>query len=269
MPRYVPLNKSLHAQAGWQKYTSFSFAARDAMVPLVLDELAHALPTLPLAFRVTPGTERYELVVVLSLHAGTNLFVQPDGQWVGGYVPAAYRGAPFRLLPHADGPERVFCIDTDSEWVLEHVQDGSQRFFDDAGNLSALAQQALAFWNQYEQSRLITQQAVDTLTKHRLIMPWSLQVSDQQQATQAIEGLYRIDENALRVLPLEDLDEVRQGNGLVLAYAQLFAQHRIQTFSKLYAIRQGQTQEQRTREAIDASRALLDGTDDIMKFNFH
>ena len=76
MPDYIPLSKSKHAGSGWLQPQNYTFAAQDTMVPLVVDEIGSAMPTLPLAFRRRKdksGKVSYELVALLSPFEKRNL----------------------------------------------------------------------------------------------------------------------------------------------------------------------------------------------------
>ena len=50
-----------------------TFAAADALVPIVVAELSNAMPSMPLAFSEQSG--RYTLVALLSLSPARNMFV--------------------------------------------------------------------------------------------------------------------------------------------------------------------------------------------------
>jgi hypothetical protein len=51
--------------------------------------------------------DSFFLIALLSLTPKTNLFVAPDGRWLGGYVPSYFRGYPFQREagPKAAVPE--------------------------------------------------------------------------------------------------------------------------------------------------------------------
>ena len=50
MPRYDLITKTGFAAQGWRRYDSYAFAATDAVAPLVVQELAKACMSLPIAF---------------------------------------------------------------------------------------------------------------------------------------------------------------------------------------------------------------------------
>ncbi len=50
MSDVIPISKTKHAGFGWLQSDNYSFAAREATVPIVIDEISSVIPTLPLAF---------------------------------------------------------------------------------------------------------------------------------------------------------------------------------------------------------------------------
>ena len=116
----------------WRRYTGYAFAAGETLIPLVVAELAQAVPAMPLGF-VQSG-EGFQLVAVTALQPGANLFVAPNGRWLGAYVPAALRGYPFRLVKPQDREDSVLCIDEASGLVVEAGQ--GETFFDEDGRPS-------------------------------------------------------------------------------------------------------------------------------------
>src|ERR1035437_6405534 len=134
MPQFTPITRESHAGKNWRRPPNFAFAAGEAVVPLVGVELAHAVVTMPIAF--TAEADRYRLVALLSLVPGKNLFVAPDGKWLGGYIPAFFRGYPFRLWRQEGSETAVLCIDQDSKLLMEADGTGED-FFDGEGKLSS------------------------------------------------------------------------------------------------------------------------------------
>lgn len=203
----------------------FQFAARDAVAPVMIDEIAQILPATPLAFRrvghAADKALRYQLVAVQSLAPGSNVFVHPDGRWLGRHIPAHYRGYPFRLMP-VQGGGFVFSVDVDSELFLETGMPGSFAIFESPGRPSAEIKRLMEFHEQLEQRRRVTQRAVDTLQKNGLIQPWCITLEGESKR---LSGLFRIDEEALAALATTELSELHAAGSLPVAYGQLFSQH--------------------------------------------
>lgn len=270
MPHYIPLTKTEHASKGWRKAESLAFASEQSAVPVLLDELPHLIPTMPLAFlqRTTDdGSSRYELVALLSVTPKLNLFVAPNGRWLGGYIPAEFRGYPFRLLRNPSSDQRVLCFDRDSGLLSEQPEADGEAFFDTEDQLSPAMQQVLSFLKQCEHSRQLSQNAVDALTQHGLITPWPIKLNTGEADPSTVKGLFRIDEAALRNLSGEALKTLSDTNALTLAYAQLLSQHRLNGLSKLYDLHARAKQAEASLSASDVE-GVFGAQDDTLKFNF-
>ena len=57
-----------------------------------------------------------------------NLFVGPDGHWLGGYVPASLRSYPFRVLGSEGSGQLALCVDEDSGLVVEDSMEREKSF---------------------------------------------------------------------------------------------------------------------------------------------
>lgn len=216
MASYIPLSKTAHAGQRWQRHIDYGFAAQDAVAALVAHELPKAMLALPIGF-VATGTA-FAPVAVQGLAPGQNLWVAPDGRWLGGYTPAAYRGHPFALVPAEDG-QQVLCIDPAS------LQDGGAQgepLFGSDGALAPTVQQVLDFFTQVRANAEATARICAVLQQHRLIAPWEITVQDGQ-GERSVRGLHRIDEAALNALPAEAFEAVRQAGALPVVYCQLLS----------------------------------------------
>ncbi|WIX33796.1 SapC family protein [Salinicola sp. JS01] len=264
MPRFIPLSTQRHLGDGWLKKRGYEYAAERPVAELVAEEVARALPTLPLAFM--PEGEQWALVAVLSLDSRHNLFVHPDGRWMGGYVPAAFRGYPFALLHDPQGDRRVLGFDADSGLWVEGAE-GEHRFFDDAGKLAPQVERTLTFLRQYDDQRRTTRHAVTALAETGLIVPWRFSVNDDAGEPHRVDGLYRLDEAALRGLSGEILSDLAQSGALAIAYAQLYAQHRLPGLTRLAELQTQIAERSQAGESVDVAR-LFDGDDEELAFDF-
>jgi hypothetical protein len=212
----------------WRRYPGYAFAAGETLIPLVVAELTQVIPTMPLGF-VQSG-EGFQLVAVTALQPGANLFVAPDGRWLGAYVPAALRGYPFRLVKPQDRADSVLCIDEASGLVVEAGQ--GETFFDEDGRPSKALRDVLELLSQVERSRMVTQAAVDVLVAANLVQPWPLSIKQGEQNV-PVTGLYRIDEAALNALDNEAFLTLRQSGALLVSYAQLISMNQLTVLQQL------------------------------------
>jgi hypothetical protein len=159
-PQLTVISREQFSGKAWRRHTGYAFAAGETLIPLVVAELAQAVPAMPLGF-IQSG-EGFHLVAVTALQPGANLFVAPDGRWLGAYVPAAVRGYPFRLVKPQGRADSVLCIDAASGVVVEAGQ--GETFFDEDGRPGKALKGVFELLSQVERSRMATQAAVDALT---------------------------------------------------------------------------------------------------------
>jgi len=228
MAQLTVISREQHAGKRWKRYTSYSFAAHDAVAPLVAQELPRACMHLPIGFLKTENG--YQLVAVLGLQPGKNLWVSPDGRWLAGYVPAAYRGYPFALANTEDG-QRVLCVREDSGLVND---DEGELFFDEEGQPAKPIQDVLNFLQQVTANAQVTAQLCGVLEEHGLISPWNVQVKSAD-GEKKVEGLFRVDEAALNALPAEALAAVRDRGAMPLVYCQLLSMQHLHQLGRLAA----------------------------------
>lgn len=271
MPNWVALSRQRHQKAGWQKCTNHSFAAQDHVVPVLVQELSKFLMGNVLVF--VPAGEQFLLVSLQSLTPNENWYVGPKGKWMGGYLPAAYRGHPFRLLS-ANGvasQNKMLCADADSGLWNDECQLDQRPVFDESGELSEELNKTLEFLKQCEDNRVATQERVDQLNDAGLIIPWNIKwQAKQDDEVKQIAGLYRIDEVKLKSLAPETLKALTESGALALVYAQLFSMHSLHVLkmfgqARLNVEEKMQEKTEQGAENVDLDQ-LFGGDEDVFKF---
>jgi hypothetical protein len=230
-PQLTVITKEQFSGKAWRRHSSYAFAAGGNLIPLVITELAQAVPAMPLGF-VQRG-EGFHLVAVTAPQPGANLFVAPDGRWLGAYVPAAVRGYPFRLLKPQGRADSVLCIDEASGVVVEAGK--GETFFDEDGQPGKALKGVFELLSQVERSRIATQAAVDALTAAKLVQPWPLNIKRGEQNI-PVNGLFRIDEPALNALSNKAFLALRRSGALPVAYAQLLSMNQMGVLQRLLQI---------------------------------
>lgn len=226
MPDIQAVSRERHSNKRWQRYTSYAFAANDAVAPLVIQELTKAAAVLPVGFMASG--DHFMPVAVQGLAPGANLWVAPNGRWLGGYIPAVYRAYPFKLANAPDN-QQVLCVVENSGLLSD--TDG-EPFFDEAGEPTQAIKDVLSFLTQVAINHQATHRACAALQKHSLIKPWPIKLNTDQ-GNQTIEGLHTIDETALSQLPAEALVELRDADALLAAYCQLMSTQHLQKLGEL------------------------------------
>lgn len=257
MSQWIPLSPSQHAEKTCLPREGYTFAARQPVAHVLLAELPRLLPHYTLGF--IRQSETLMPVALLSLDGQNNLYVAPNGKWLGSYVPASLRGYPFTLANTEDG-QKALCVHRD------HLADeAGEPLFDEAGNRSATVQKTLDFLSQCEQNRLQTNAAAGALESAGVIEPWPLRINREDgQEPLAVNGLFRVSEQALNALNAEAYATL-QGPPMALAHAQLFAMSQLGQLTdraRLHA-------DHAVNQADDAVDGLFgEEDDDDLEFDF-
>lgn len=232
MAEFVGVSRERHANKRWRPVQNYKFVSDQALAPLVGAELMQVVHAMPIAF--LKDGEKYQLVAVLSLVPGKNIFVAPDGRWLGGYIPAQFRFYPFQLVRKATEAEVVLGI-----YEAGHLLDGSvdegHDFFDAEGNISAALKPVVEVLTKVEASRIATERAVEALARADLIRPWQIKIGEGPGGRN-VQGLYRVDEAALNALGDEAFANVRKAGALPIAYAQMLSAGMLGVFERLAKI---------------------------------
>lgn len=253
MPHWTVISKTHHAQARYTPREGYHHAREQLVAPVLLAELPKLVQHFMLGFM--PQGERFMAVALLGVEQNQNLYVHPDGRWLGSYVPASLRGYPFNLAPDEQG-QRVLCIDAEQ---LTDASDVGQALFDENGQPSEAVARQVDFQQHCEANRQRTQQAVDALQQAGVLQPWPLEISrGEGEAPKKIEGLYRIDEKALNSLEAETYATL-QGAPMALVHAQLFSAHQLSQLTERAKFHQ-QSNTQEVPENLDS---VFDSDDDL------
>lgn len=227
MPNYQAITQSDFSALCWKRNDNFLYASTDAIAPLVLQELPKACVSLPIAF-IMQG-EAFVPVAVQALLAGQNLYVTPDGRWLGPYVPAHYRGYPFALA-QTDEQQLVLCIDTDSKLVGE---EHPEPFFDEQGEPTQAIKNILNFLEQVHAERDKTKFICAVLQQLELIKPWNITLQGNEGEEKPIQGLYCIDEAKFNALDAEALYRLKQSGALPVVFTQLLSMQHLSSLATL------------------------------------
>ncbi len=245
---YQVVSKDQFKNLYWKRFGNFHFAANRPVALVVADEMTKLVTEIPVCFLKQEAG--FCAVALLGLKDNSNLFVSPDGAWIGNYVPAVFRVHPFTLQQTPDG-NAVLCVDMDSGLVSDTE---GQKFFgvDDAPTeeITRIAN----FLSGIEQQKALTQNLCQQLAELNLLKPWSFSRSPQDKPM-LIDNMYQVDQDALRDIDGEALKSLSASGALTLAYGQIFSTNNV---TRLIARAEAMTAAQQTRAkeiAFDMSEA--------------
>lgn len=223
MPNIKPITLEHFSDKRWIRYTDFYFAARDMVCAITAQEVLKAALGAPIGF--VKNGNNFELVVLQGLEANKNLYISDQGKWLGRYIPHHYLCYPFIVLEDETG-KQVLCIDEDSGLVDDDTNESAEIFFDSDDKPSQQMVDMVEFLSGHKNRLKVTRDICTLLTNNKLIKPWQLSAITPKGEVQ-IQELYCIDEDRLNALSATSLKELRNKDGLIVAYGQLFSMYNV------------------------------------------
>lgn len=209
-----PVSFSEFSKKNWKPFTNYKFAEGSLICPVSGEELGHLANAFPLGFL---DDERTSMVAIMGLTAGKNLFVAPDGKWVGTYIPSILRGYPFKLLTAAND-QLALGYDTASGLLVGEGE--GERFFNDTGQPTDRIKETLQFLVRVKKGEETVAHAAKMLGDAGVLESWPIKVRDGEREI-PVEGLLRVSEQKFRELGDEAFLALRRSGALSVAYAQL------------------------------------------------
>ena len=172
------------------------------------------------------------MVALLGLKDGENLFLNSEGRWLGDYVPAWYRAYPFRLFKN-DKSDFVICIEDDATTTI--AEHGNERIYDENLNVSPAVQEIRKFLTAIAQSTSQTESLCAEIEKHDLFIPWNIEVKSGDESKLSLQGLFRVNEDAINTIGPEHLTSMIKSGAMKLIYAHLLSIQHVDKLGQLYA----------------------------------
>lgn len=216
----VPLNMRDHAAFHARAATTATWMVGQHAVPLTVEEFPQAARHFPIIFA---SGENPVPLALMGLNEGINVFVDAEGTVAPGtYVPAYARRYPFllaKLTPETT--ELSLCFDPGCGLIGEFA-DGEALF--DGDQPTEATRNVLAFCEQFEQAGQRTQNFIEELTKHDLLMDGEAAI--QQVGVEqpfVYRGFQMINQEKLRDMRGDILRGWAQSGLLPLIYAHVFS----------------------------------------------
>lgn len=233
----VPLDKQSHAGMGLTSANDYRWCGTLNAVFLNAVEMARAAMDYPIAFARDERNGEFMPIAVLGLRDQQNLFVNEAGQWkYGAYVPAYFRRFPFCIaeVPHPNGEEaqRLVCVQQDS------LTKTDKPLFDAKGEPTDAWTPILKLLEAVEGSRQQTRVLVRRLEALDLLTPFDAIAMPREGEQIRLKGMFRVDDEKLKVVPSKDLRVLMKRNELRAVYAHLIS---LENFARLMEMSQKKT----------------------------
>lgn len=211
---------------------NFNFTAKTNAIPLLVDEFPMAAAHYPIVFAA--GDNPVPAAVV-GLQNDSNLFLDGEGQWVGGsYLPAYVRRYPFLLMDDPEQKQYVLCIDETSDML---GSSGEYALFKD-GKPTQFTQSAMNFCATLRQQGEATEEFVKALKEYNLLMTNDAQIDMPNGSKLQLAGFQVIDPKKFDLLPDAVYLQWRRKGWIGLIFAHLLSSHRWQSLIALSTMRE-------------------------------
>jgi hypothetical protein len=215
----VPLSSVEHATWKLRPPTGLSFLSNVHAVPLAVEEFPLAQRYFPIVF--SQGTDAVPLAL-MALNEGVNVFVNEDGSFSAGYLPAYLRRYPWLLAKlNQDKEELSLCFDP-SAGVVGEFEDGMPLFAD--GQPTEVVTETLKYCEQFEVAAQSTGQFMRELEQLGVLEDgeFNIQHPDMPQPY-LYRGFRMVNEQKLRDLRGDQLRKMNQNGMLTVLHAHLFS----------------------------------------------
>ena len=211
--------------------TTPAFCRKLNALALSFSEFAVASRDYPIVFTTLDGGRTFAPVIVIGLADGSNLFLNESGEWdPATYLPAFVRRYPFCISKlYVDGEpngESVVCV------AKAYIDKAGVVLFDAKGRPTDGWTAMERLLSEYEADLDRTAQMCSALARLKLLVPFTMQVVEDNRPGVRLAGMHRVDEARLKDLKPASHKVLLNKDFMGKIYAHL---HSLDNFSRLYA----------------------------------
>lgn len=213
----VPVNAQRHRDWSVKTGESYGFAAEVNSVPVTAIEFAQAAAEYPIVF--AGSGDAVLPAVILGVRENENLFVGPDGKWLGKYIPAFVRRYPFVFSQDAEG--KTFTLHIDETFSGCNQAGRGERLFDADGTQTQYLGTVLGFLQEYQGRFMRTQAYCRRLQELNLLQPMQAQFTLNTGEQRSLAGFMVIDRARLKALPADVVADMLSKDELECSFLHL------------------------------------------------
>ena len=229
----VPVTSERHRDLAVSQRRDYGFARGAGAVPITTAEARAATADFPVVF-VGEGDD-VGIAALLGVRDGENLFVDADGRWDAGYVPAFVRRYPFVFASEGGSERLALCVDEASELINREGR--GERLFDSAGERTTYLANLLEFMQRYQVALQRTRAFAKRIQELELLRTVEAQLRLGDAGTLRLRGFRTVDRERLKALPAETVNELFAGDGLEVLYLHLASLRHLQKLGERAARR--------------------------------
>jgi hypothetical protein len=197
----VALNTETHKDLRVQAGASARYGDAQRFVPVAVNEFSFLALHYPIFFAKDSETGSFYCGAMLGIDEGENLFLA-DGGGMESYRPLTLQRGPF------------FTAGSEIAIDLDHprIDAGGQALFTEAGEPSDYLKSIMGLFQNLRPGLEQTKIFIETLLKTKLIEPIDISLAFDDGTKRQLEGLYTVNQDALKKLADADIvDFFRRG----------------------------------------------------------
>ena len=238
--RAQAVNSQRHREWSVKAGDNFEFARDVNSVPLTAVEFVTASSEYPIVFA---GSEDQLMpLVVMGVRDKENLYMSEDGTLAAKYVPAFLRRYPFVFSSQDDGKNFTLCIDETFDGCNQ--DNVGERLFDSEGEKTQYLNNVLEFLKEYQLHFTRTQAFCKKLQELELLEPMGAQFTPPQGDKVTLTGFYAINRKKLKELPVEEMEQLVNNDGMELIFLHLYSLRNFNTMLSKIGVSEEATTEQ-------------------------
>ena len=228
----APLNSAQHKDLYINVDQSYSHISGQNMTPLVASEFLSASTNFPIVFVKQQETGRFKAVALFGFASDENL-VFNKGKVHTNYIPVNIRRHPFAAGgENAQDSNIVLCLDENSK-LLNKEQ--GVRIFNDDGTPTKATEQVSQLISDLLTKDEATDHFIAYLVENDLLHATELSVRLGDDGNQKINGIYKVNEEALNELADDTVLELYKRKYFPAIYAHLASLSQINRLLQLRA----------------------------------
>lgn len=225
----IPLNKNTFAFLRIQTKSDYSFAANTHQVPAFGPEFTIGSLHYPIVFIRSAEGDVLPLFL-LGFREGENLYLDAQGKWKSGYIPAYVRRYPFILAEEKAGSaEAQVWIDQDG---FEQNDEGV-RLFDDAGGNTTYFENVLTLLRNIKTFSDHTLIFCEQLKQLDILEERDVNVTLDDGRKYAVKGMLMVNEAKLNALSDEVLLKLMRAGYLGWIYCHMLSLNHLYRLTSL------------------------------------
>ncbi|MES9905734.1 MAG: SapC family protein [Sedimenticola sp.] len=212
----IPLSREKHTKSRIDMTAGYGFAKEATAVAITDVEFGLVAKEYPIVF-VQEG-ESLAPVAVMGIRQNENLYVDDQGEWLGGYIPAYIRRFPFILANQVKSNEYTICIE--EEFAGLNLKKGDA-LFDKLGQETTFLKEKINFLKQFNNQYQATLNFATLIFGLGILQPMDANVTLNTGGKYSLNGFYTVNKQKLNELDDDVLAGMVRDDQLHLIYEHL------------------------------------------------